>query len=112
MEDSSEDAIPGEKSGVRVDPKAKFATVMLHNHLFHLCLTALQPTPRFSTHDTVHMSETIGGAKVKGTYQIYSSRYNRGGGFTEYQLMVPFNQALHNKGHWYREKELRMDKRS
>jgi hypothetical protein len=61
--------------------------------------------------DTVHMSEVVKGARVKGTYRIYRAQYNRGGGFTEYQLMGLNSKALHNNGSWYREKDLRIDKR-
>lgn len=57
------------------------------------------------------MSEMIGSSRVKGTYQVYTSRYSRSRGYTEYQLLVPLTQALHNKGAWFREKDLRIDSR-
>lgn len=60
----------------------------------------------------IHMSETIGGDRVRGNYEIKKSRYNRAGGYTEYQLLVPLTQELHNQGAWYRERELRIDRRS
>lgn len=78
---------------------------------FHpLCSNQLtestQPNPKYARKDTIHMSERIGSTKVKGVYQIYASRYNQPRGFTEYQLMVPLTQVLHNKGEWYRERDL------
>jgi hypothetical protein len=57
------------------------------------------------------MSESVKGARVKGTYRVYKAQYNRSGQFTEYQLMGRDTKALHNNGSWYREKELRIDKR-
>jgi hypothetical protein len=57
------------------------------------------------------MSELVNGARRKGTYRVYIARYNRRGGFTEYQLMALEVKALHNNGSWYREKDLRIDRR-
>ncbi|KAH7394250.1 hypothetical protein DE146DRAFT_126541 [Phaeosphaeria sp. MPI-PUGE-AT-0046c] len=95
MESSSEHASPDVKSGVNIDPNAN----------------VIPPNPRFRDGDRVHMSELIGSRRVRGTYQVYASRYSRSKGYTEYQLLVPLTQALHNKGTWFREKELRMDSR-
>jgi hypothetical protein len=57
------------------------------------------------------MAELINGARRKGTYRVYSSQYNRKGGFTEYRLMALDTKVLHNNGSWYRERDLRIDKR-
>ncbi|OAK99934.1 hypothetical protein IQ06DRAFT_294321 [Phaeosphaeriaceae sp. SRC1lsM3a] len=95
METSSEHAIPDVKSGVHLDSNAN----------------VIAPSPKFRDGDRVHMSELIGTRRVRGTYQVYASRYSRSKGYTEYQLLVPLTQTLHNKGAWFREKELRMDSR-
>jgi hypothetical protein len=58
------------------------------------------------------MAEVIDGARVKSTCRVYNSRYNREGRFTEYQLRELDTKSLHNRGNWYREKDLRMDRRS
>jgi hypothetical protein len=58
----------------------------------------------------VRMSEMVGSARVQGVYQVYKPRYSRSKGYTEYQLLVPLTQSLHNKGAWFRERDLRMDR--
>jgi hypothetical protein len=56
------------------------------------------------------MSEMVGSTRVQGVYQVYKPRYSRSKGYTEYQLLVPLTQSLHNRGAWFRERDLRMDR--
>ncbi|KAH6249273.1 hypothetical protein HBI40_206620 [Parastagonospora nodorum] len=89
LENSADETVPGIKSGVRLD------------------INAAKPEPRFCDGAQVHMSEKIGSTRMKGSYQISKSRFSGSKGYTEYQLLEPLTQSLHNKGAWYREKDLK-----
>ncbi|KAH4690723.1 hypothetical protein HBI23_144880 [Parastagonospora nodorum] len=65
------------------------------------------PEPRFHEGEQVHMSEKIGSSRMKGSYLISKSRFSSSKAYTEYQLLEPLTQLLHNKGAWYREKDLK-----
>ncbi|KAH7095571.1 hypothetical protein FB567DRAFT_32762 [Paraphoma chrysanthemicola] len=94
-EDSSDDAIPATKSGVRLDPKAKLHT----------------PTPKFNKNDIVHAALLIGNDRIKGTFQVYQSQYNRERAVFEYQLVDPYRGTIVKNGAWIRERDLRIEKR-
>jgi len=55
------------------------------------------------------MTVKINGTRSKGLFTIYKSRANAGGWF-EYQLKQS-DGTLYNNGEWFREKDLRLNKR-
>jgi len=45
--------------------------------------------------------------RKKNSFQVSKSRFIGPKGYYECQLLEPFTQSLHNKGNWYRERDLR-----
>ncbi|KAH4211223.1 hypothetical protein HBI56_115730 [Parastagonospora nodorum] len=72
----------------------------------YIDINASKPEPRFHEGQQVHITENIGSIRMKRGYQISKARYDRSKGYTEYQLLEPLKQLLHNKGAWYRERDL------
>ncbi|KAF2851285.1 hypothetical protein T440DRAFT_395205, partial [Plenodomus tracheiphilus IPT5] len=70
-------------------------------------LTKSQPPPRFALKEQVHMAIQVGNQKQKGSFTVYSSRYNPRAGHNEYQLMIPASETLYGDGQYYRERDVK-----
>ncbi|KAH9879767.1 hypothetical protein J1614_001790 [Plenodomus biglobosus] len=74
-------------------------------------MNALMQNVRFPEGCIVHMSVIANGARDKGTFMVYKVKYDKRQGACVYQLAdAKTGKQLYNKGQWYSESALKMER--
>ncbi|KAH9862344.1 hypothetical protein IAQ61_010548 [Plenodomus lingam] len=73
-------------------------------------VNALMQGTLFKKGDTVHMSVVENGVRDMGIFKIHKGRYSESKATAVFQLWDEEKKAVHNKGKWYRDGVLKMER--